>query len=341
MVANELQGTGLFASLLDTATMPMVANEFDYGGVLDWKDEAPDIDTGLLFKATGLTVYFTARTGRTIPSQVVPNSRDFTFTGNEGHKEGFWLYHPDLTAQTNDTAILGTNLKFERIGAESRGSWTDVGTGSGGRARLRVDFEKADASDARDDLTADQRAAYRFVFVDQAIDSHRVRTIPVADIAEPYVWPDNVDLRNFLASARQAGRAIDLYIIDTRAKYTGADAFRHHGFTGRVSTYDMAAMPMAAHELDASAKGFQLHSQMLVPSYASGLLWRKRLVYFEVPLSDRDHERYSGNNRQWRWLSVLLVPDAPCSNSTFRSGALPVKPVCTCRHRDPLPMPGA
>ena len=317
MVAHELQGAGLFASLLDTAALPMVAHEFDTGGVLDWKDETADIDTGLVFKATGLTVYYTQTARRaTIPSQVVPNSRDFTFTGNEGNKEGFWLYHPDLTAQTNDTAILGTNLKFERIGAESRGSWTDVGTGRGGRARLRVDFEKASASDARTDLTAAQRAAYRFVFVDRAIDGHRVRTIPVADIAEPYVWPDNVDLRNFLAAARQAGRTIDLYVIDTRAKFTGADAFRHHGFTGRVVTYDQASMLMTAHELETGAATFTLRDQLLTPSFASGLLFRQLNVRMSLY-----NARYVGNNRQWGWASTGAVSDLHVSASRTITGA--------------------
>ena len=294
---NELTELAQFASLLDTGELVCEANEFVTGGVLDWFDETPDIDTGLLFKATGLTVYYTQTARRaTIPSQVVPNSRDFTFTGNEGNKEGFWLYHPDLAAQTNDTGILGTNVKFERIGAESRGSWTDVGTGRGGRARLRVDFEKEDAADARTDLTAAQRAAYRFVFVDRATDTHRVRTIPVADTAEPYVWPDNVDLRNFLAAARQAGRTIDLYVIDTRAKFTGPDAFRHHGFTGRVVTYDPSELVCEANELEVGTVTYRLSDPLLQPSFASGLLWRARTFKFSLYDS-----RYVGNLRHWGW----------------------------------------
>ena len=299
--AHEWETVASFKSLFDTARMHFLANEFDAGGVLDWKDETPDIDTGLLFKATGLTVYFTARTGRTLPSQIVPNRRDFTFTGNEGHKEGFWLYHPDLTAQTNDTAILGTNLKFERIGTESRGSWTDVGDGRGGRARLRIDFEKALATDARDDLTAAQRAALRFVFVNRATDTHRVRTIPVADIVEPYVWPDNVDLRDFLAAARTAGQTIDLYVVDTRAKFTGADAFRHHGFTGRVVTFDSARMHFQANELEAGSARYSLHDPSLVPSFASGLLWRTRDVRFGLDSDDFNNVRWVGDYRSMNY----------------------------------------
>ena len=259
---------------------------FDVGGVIDWRDSTPLLESGLLFKAIDLKVFYGARSGDSTGQET---SSDYT--SSPGRTEGYQLYNTFINADTSlnqptpDTAILGTNLKFDILGTDSRGS------GGSSRARLVVDFARADTNDDRDDLTSLQRNNFRFVFVNNASDGARVMTIPVSDMQEPYVWPNDFTdngLRNFLRAAYRASprQTIDFYVLDNRADYLD---YRHHGFTGRTVVYNSNKDRELHFALSARAGRFSLNDTSVITNFARGIMHRssnQRFTYQSNRASD-------------------------------------------------------